>query len=412
VRVIDDRGRLFGRVNTADAGAGLLAALLLVGLIAGVRIFRLPPAPAVTRVEPATQAGGSGLRLHLGGEHFLPYYRVFIRRSGETTQQVHEEDPDLHNDEYTLVNRSQAVFIAESPTVAEVRLPDKMTAGTYDLLFFNETQQVGAKEAAFSLTEPPPVPKPPPLPTIVVRATGAFTALDPADVGRFVPGLKLPAWEPAPWIELLTVEPPQPSVAAVLLPRGTVPATIDGKVDVPVTMRIRCSLLMGQCNVGVLNLAPNITVPIRILADRAVNLHIDDVTPDVPDRVAEADIDVRFVARPDMAAVMRVGQTDRIAPVRFGRPESPAVIAALGPQEFVSGRSRPSLSDFDPRSMEVSERVMTRHARLRVPVVDVRGVWMYRDQVIRAGTALSFSTDSYVVRGWILDMRIKSDRAR
>jgi hypothetical protein len=413
VPIIDERGRVFGRLNAVDAGVTLIALLLLMGLAAGVRIFRLPPAPIVTVTEPATQIGGNGLKLRLTGQNFLPYYRVFIRRAGQSARQVHEENPDLHNDAYTLVNHTQAVFVAESATTAELRLPDDMGAGTYDLMFFNETQQVGIKAEAFSVTEPPARPKPPPLPTVWLRAVGAFIALEPADAARLVAGLKLPVLDPAPWIEILSVEAPQPSVGRVTAASGTVAAQIEGKVDVPVTVRIRCTLLMGFCNVGTLNMVSQVTIPIRLLQDRAVNLYLDEVLPDVPERLGEAQVDVRFVTRPDVGALMHPGQTDSVAPARYGRANGAAVIVSLGASELVNGRSQPNLSELDPGgSATVGERVMTRRAVLRLPVRDVAGTWYYHGQPIKSGATITFSTGAYVLRGWILDMRMTAAVAR
>ena len=158
--LIDDRGRLFGRVNLVDAGIAVLAVGTAAGLFTAFRVFRLPRGPEIASVEPATQPAVTGAQLRLRGRDFLPYERVFVNQSGASPGFVHGDEKPA--DEFTLVNQTRAPWVVESPSLASVSLPDRMAPGTYDLIFYNETRQLSIARAAFTLTSvaPPPVQPP------------------------------------------------------------------------------------------------------------------------------------------------------------------------------------------------------------------------------------------------------------
>ena len=73
--IVDDRGRLFGRLNLLDA----LLLVLLVGLVplgyAAYALFREHPA-RITSVRPARTEQAPHLRVEITGENFRPYMRV------------------------------------------------------------------------------------------------------------------------------------------------------------------------------------------------------------------------------------------------------------------------------------------------------------------------------------------------
>ncbi len=56
-------------------------------------------------------------------------------------------------DNYALVNGVQAKFLVENQTLAEVRLPDGLLAGTYDLILNNEANIVAVRRLAFTVAE-------------------------------------------------------------------------------------------------------------------------------------------------------------------------------------------------------------------------------------------------------------------
>jgi hypothetical protein len=109
--ILDDQGRLFGRVNLVDAAAGVLVlALIPLGYIAWM-LFSTPP-PVVESVSPAVvSAGQANQRVELRGRRLRPFLRADV---GE----------------------APATYVFRSPERAEVVLPP-LSPGTYDLSFFD-----------------------------------------------------------------------------------------------------------------------------------------------------------------------------------------------------------------------------------------------------------------------------------
>jgi hypothetical protein len=136
----DTRGRL--RLNLID---GLAAALIIVLVplgFAAYRIFRIPP-PHVTAVEPATLEWKGDRRLHVTGDHFIPYLRAFFTKKGEPLQII-SRDPSAQ----------QGRFLIESPSSFELAVPPEMEPGTYDMYLFDETAEVARVPSAFTIAAP------------------------------------------------------------------------------------------------------------------------------------------------------------------------------------------------------------------------------------------------------------------
>ena len=139
--LVDDRGRLFGRINLIDAALAALVFILLPIGYTAVRLFRVP-LPEIQSVEPAAQPVGPGRRLRLNGRDFRPYLKVFVSPAGEP---------------FSLIARTpvgiEGRLLVETPSVVEVELPT-VPPGTYDLYLFDETQQAAYRASAFVLTPP------------------------------------------------------------------------------------------------------------------------------------------------------------------------------------------------------------------------------------------------------------------
>jgi hypothetical protein len=152
---VDQDGRVFGRFNLFDAviGAMLLAMVALSAV--GYRLLRAPLAPTIATVTPATLKVGPDLRVVVKGENLLPYMRVFVQRTSKPAAVMHDIDPGSHFDNYVLANGAQARFLVESTELAEVRLPDGLLPGAYDLVLYNEANIVAVRQAAFTVFEVP-----------------------------------------------------------------------------------------------------------------------------------------------------------------------------------------------------------------------------------------------------------------
>jgi hypothetical protein len=75
VTLIDDRGRIGGRLNMIDAAAVVVLLLLVPLGFASYLLFRTPT-PSLTRVVPATLLEGPDQRLEIDGENLRPFMRV------------------------------------------------------------------------------------------------------------------------------------------------------------------------------------------------------------------------------------------------------------------------------------------------------------------------------------------------
>lgn len=140
--LIDERGRLLGKINLIDAAVGLLF-LFLIPLTYGAYALFRTPSPQITAVE-TVRLNDQGWRVKLRGKDLRPFLRAFAgRHMGE--------------------------FLIESPSRAEVLLP-QLEAGTYDLTLYDQAQEVAhlvgalriTPEGALSTTAPPPTVATPP----------------------------------------------------------------------------------------------------------------------------------------------------------------------------------------------------------------------------------------------------------
>jgi len=114
--ILDDRGRLFGKINLIDAAVVLFAlGLVPLGYLSW-GFFRTPP-PVMTGITPSVVHAGGGERIVLHGQHLRPYLRAFV-------------------------GNNPADYLFESPERAEIRLP-ALGVGGFDVAIFD-----GAAELA------------------------------------------------------------------------------------------------------------------------------------------------------------------------------------------------------------------------------------------------------------------------
>lgn len=127
--LIDDRGRLFGRVNLIDA---IVVAVVLgvIPLAYGAFLMFRVPVPKVISITPAQIVEHEDATLQITGEDFRPFLDA---RFGTAA--------------------SKAFFVL-SPTHAEIRLPG-LPAGTYDLTIADEGRVLVRKPGALTVVAPP-----------------------------------------------------------------------------------------------------------------------------------------------------------------------------------------------------------------------------------------------------------------
>ena len=126
--LVDDRGRLFGRINLIDAFVGGLVIAAIPLAYAGYALFRQPQ-PSLTGIEPSTITPTT-TNVTVRGENLRPFLRVsFGQHQGVT-------------------------FSLSTPTTAEVKVPE-LPAGKYDLILYDVAREVSRLPNAVTVEAAP-----------------------------------------------------------------------------------------------------------------------------------------------------------------------------------------------------------------------------------------------------------------
>lgn len=277
--VIDDRGRLFGKVNLIDAVVGVVV-LGLIPLAYGAFLLFRVPAPKITSVTPAQVIAHQAGTVEITGEDLRPFLRA------------------------RLGTFESNGFLVQSPTRAEIKLPD-LPVGTYDLGLSDQGQELVRKPSALTVVAPPAPPVvllPPPV-RLEVQAVGAFIGLGKGDGGLIGMGstFELRKEEAAgaptaldrepPIAEVLAVRAPEPGRQRVRIGANVfATAPLPGELRVPAIIRLSCAVVNGECKVGDTVVAQNATVTLpwslppskgksALPGPNQVKFVIDDVRP-------------------------------------------------------------------------------------------------------------------------------------
>ena len=150
--VIDGRGRLFGKLNLIDAIVMVVAMGLIPLSYGAFMLFREQP-PIITSIQPMQVTQGQPKTLLLTGEGFRPF---LVARLGDF---------------------EASGFLVQSPTIAEVRMPD-IPAGNYDLVLFDQVRELVRMPGAITVVPPTAV-----IATVRVRFVAGQEVLDVMNVG-------------------------------------------------------------------------------------------------------------------------------------------------------------------------------------------------------------------------------------
>jgi hypothetical protein len=411
VQLIDERGRLLGKVNLIDAIVGVFV-LLLVPLAYGAFVLFRVPAPTIAAIEPTTVTQGQATTLKITGRDLRPFLRA---RVGAT---------------------ESLGFFVESPTRAEIKLP-ALTAGAYDLALYDQAQELLRVPDAVRVVSVGPVgPSGPRTPRTEVQVVGTFVGLAEDEAPLIRAGLKLGT--PArPVAEVLAVGEAQSSHQRIRVGSETIltPVT-SGELQKAALLRLTCLMVDDECRVGERPVARNVTVtlplPVHLEHERAdgerlqqVRFFVEDVHPaniavTFPPRRVErveaatpvATVRARFTVRPEVMSLVEVGDAEAGGP-----PDS---VGLQGAQLVGIDSNRETLTAVTTvtglergvrRTYDVEQPVTTFTATLHVPVVRTPTGWRYRDRSIKVGVSFSFETLSYFMDGWILDVRLEPDDA-
>lgn len=125
--LLDDRGRLFGRVNLIDVAAALLLCLLVALGYASWRLFRTP-APVIQSVSPTVILPGQPDQIiEVSGQNLRPYL--------------------LAN-----VGAVRALYLFETPDRVRVQLPP-LPPGQYDMSFY-DSKEIAHLPKVITVREP------------------------------------------------------------------------------------------------------------------------------------------------------------------------------------------------------------------------------------------------------------------
>ena len=379
--LVDERGRVFGRVNLIDLLVGAFCLLLLPLAYGAFMLFRTPP-PAIDSVTPATVEVGSKARVTVTGSGLRPFL-------------------------VANVGAQRADFYVASQSKAEVAVPD-LPVGTYDLYLSDDSLLVATAKGAITIVAPPPPP------TMAVQVSGMFTGISESVAKSLTAGARFPAGgEPA--VEVMAVRPAVPLIMRLPTATGTLDQPMPGMVRMPAVLRIRCAPAGNACKVGDVAVAAGATITAPVGA--AAAFHILDVSSadrsplfDASEFTQTLEIDARFMTSPETLSLLSAGATDQDRQIFARDPAgAPAVLRSFRRAGNVEGRSSVDWVGGDvktaPNVLNVPRPLAAVDATLVVPVWRTPEGWQYKGVGIKVGGPLTFEGPMYTLRGWILGVR-------
>jgi hypothetical protein len=150
-----------GRFNLIDAAVALLVAAVIPAALVAYRVLRVP-LPLMLAVTPATVSANGPLEIRVTGEHFRPFLRAYVSKTGARLTA-----DDLPQDQ-------RAGYLIQTRSAVELKLPPDLRPGSYDLYLYDEGRELAHLAPAFTLTAPAPVveaPKPSAVLSVGLRVT-------------------------------------------------------------------------------------------------------------------------------------------------------------------------------------------------------------------------------------------------
>jgi len=340
--IVDQHGRLFGRINLVD-GAAVALVLVMIPLAYGTYLVFQPSAPRIDSVSPSI-ISREERRIGVGGRLTAKFK---IRGTGFT--------PLLR----ARIGDAEALgFVFENPNSADL-LVGPVPPGSHDLILLDGVQEVARATAAISVQ---------PEATTFVRAAGWLINLDADLVKTLQVGLSFPESEPA--FEILALGPLQPARSSVKLAGSTIDRPVAGLQEREAVLTLRCDpALDNACTMGERpeNLQPPVLISLPGPA-RAFQFAIEELLPPTPPR--KATVIIRLAAGAPVPT-LRVGDRDDLL------DERAAVVASI---DRAAGGTA---------------------VTLQLGLDDSRGGWRYRSQRIKQGAPFVLATERYEVSGTI-----------
>jgi hypothetical protein len=409
--VIDDRGRLFGKVNLIDAAVGVFV-LLLIPLAYGAFLLFRVPAPTIESLQPATVADHTPVAMTIRGQNLRPYLRA-------------------------RVGPMAAEFFLQSPTLAEIKVP-ALPAGTYDLELYDESNRILLKTAALTVGVAS---------TMKLEAVGSFVGLSKDAAALIDVGTRFPSRNgSAPAVaEVLALRPPELAMRRVKIGPATFAAAAVGPSLVPAILRINCAVGGDVCTLDVTALAEGATIALPLAAGAAgsngpdrLQFVINQIFPVGFHAAFPAVVTarIRFVAEAELARMVKVGDVDVSAALSTDGTRSVtldsnrAVLTAVGrdtpttnaqivvdspfrrsPQLTSSGLEPPAADDSHRRGVQYQHPMVVFTCTVRIPAVFTPSGWSYNAQPVKGGALFNFESVSGTLIGTILDVKVEPENA-
>lgn len=365
--IVDDRGRLAGRVNLLDAIAALVIVVLIPIAYGSYLLFRSPQ-PKLLSIAPDKVYQGPNLRIDVMGTNLRPFMRVsFNSIQGRT-------------------------FMIANTKWAQVDLP-LLDPGVYDVVLYDSMQEIGRLPKALTVLPLAPTP------TVEMQVAGSFKQITQAMADDLKPGTKFPP-SGTPLAQILAVAAPRPSSLRLRSGEMTLGLMLPGQLDLPATLSVKCytqsnpdgsvhCAMAGPSQASVVAPDSFLTVagPKGWLTFQIDEVHLATAPASVQARV-------RFVASPEVIARVRGGDVDTSLKARaVGHGAS---IVSIGPARAAAGGEAGGQPPIG------GGRVVD--AVIRVPIELTQAGWVYKEQALKAGAPFVFETGAYTLRGEVIDV--------
>lgn len=340
--IVDERGRLFGRLNLFDAIVAVLV-LWMIPIAYGSYLLFRTPVPVLTAVEPATIVYGTNMKIRVRGQHFVPYLRVSVGKYQGMT------------------------FKFNDTTDAEVDLLD-VPPGTYDVMLYDNSQERGRLPGGLTIA-PSALPD---AKLVVVGTFGNMTAAQAATIkaGTTIAGIGT----------IERVGAVRQQVQRVFVRPGSVELPVADAHMVSAVVRIACFVRSAQgepeCVGGGFSVQPT-TLLFFDMPFGKVPFQIDQVRSVQP--LQPVRVTVRFSGEPRVLAHIKTGDVD------FGdvRNELSATATVNNPGSVSGG---------------------FRDTQLIAQAQQGADSWLYANAPLRIGAPFTLRNQSYEVRGTVLDV--------
>ncbi|MGQ0732030.1 MAG: DUF4330 family protein [Acidobacteriota bacterium] len=366
--VIDERGRLFGRINVIDATVGGLVVALIPIAFGAYVLFRQPE-PRLISVEPTTITPTT-THLKVVGENLRPFLRVSIGQVQGTT--------------FALLN----------PTTAEVQLPS-LSSGTYDIVLYDVSREVHRLSNAVTVEAAAPQSS-----QAKVMIAGSVVAVDQPAANEIQKGVQLTATG-GNRFQIAEMAGARPDTRTVQSGDVFLEMPLGSGTQVPVLLRGTCTIVDRRCQVGGIDMEPGFALQLFLPSGRVVRFIIDEALPD--GATHESELEVRLIMPTESSGLVRAGDRDRGHLLLTSRVAS---LVAVTSSRRVTAQNlwQQSVpwSGAGDWSLAIQDAAMAIDARIRVTLDVTSSGLRYRGRSIRAGAPFLWQTERYTSRGWVL----------